>query len=160
MIKCRHCENKTNNPNFCSRSCSAKNTNKTPKRKRTKKCINCNELILNSRQKCSKCIDKRLLPDYTIKEAMYDTHHKSSAFALIRSRARKTYKTSSKPQYCIVCNYDKHFEVCHIKPISAFIDTTRISEVNDINNLIALCPTHHWEFDHGVLILPIGFAPM
>lgn len=159
MVKCRHCGNKTKNPNFCSRSCAAKSTNKIPKRKRTNKCINCNQLILSNRQKCSKCINRRLLPDYTIKEAIYDTHHRSSAYALIRSRARKVYRESLKPKCCIVCNYAKHFEVCHIRAISEFIDTTKISEVNNIDNLIALCPNHHWELDHGNLILPVGFAP-
>lgn len=159
MIKCKYCGNITNNPNFCSRSCSAKSTNKIPKRKRTKKCIHCNELILSNRKKCSKCIAKRQLPDYTIKDAIYDSHHRSSAYALIRSRARKVYKESDKPQCCIICNYSKHFEVCHIKPISDFKDNTKISKVNNINNLIALCPTHHWELDHDNLILPVGFAP-
>ena len=26
-----------------------------------------------------------------------------------------------------------------------------ISEINNIDNLIALCPNHHWEFDHSQL---------
>jgi hypothetical protein len=151
MIKCKYCGKETNNPNFCSRSCSAKMTNKIPKRKRTNKCIHCKELILSNRQRCPSCINRRLLPDYTIKEAIYDTHHRSSAYSLIRARARKIYKESDKPQCCVICGYDKHFEVCHIKPISEFKDTTAISVVNHIDNLIALCPTHHWEFDNELI---------
>ena len=48
----------------------------------------------------------------------------------------------------MVCGYDKTYEVAHIKAVSEFSDDALISEINDINNLIALCPNHHWEFDH------------
>lgn len=26
-----------------------------------------------------------------------------------------------------------------------------MEEINDINNLIGLCPNHHWELDHNLL---------
>ena len=35
--------------------------------------------------------------------------------------------------------------------MSDFSDDAKISEINDIRNLIALCPNHHWEFDNGKL---------
>jgi hypothetical protein len=57
--------------------------------------------------------------------------------------ARKEYIKSGKPLYCIVCEYDKHIEVCHKKPINSFDNNALISEINDINNLEALCPNHH-----------------
>ena len=71
----------------------------------------------------------------------------------IQKNARATYQRSSKPNYCIVCGYDKTYEVAHIKAVSDFDDDVLISEINNINNLIALCPNHHWEFDHGKLDL-------
>jgi len=37
--------------------------------------------------------------------------------------------------------------------VSDFPDAALIAEINDIANLVALCPNHHWEFDHGVLTL-------
>ena len=33
-----------------------------------------------------------------------------------------------------------------------FPDETKVLEINSIENLIALCPTHHWEFDNGLLV--------
>lgn len=44
---------------------------------------------------------------------------------------------------CKICGYNKHIEVAHIKAVSEFSDSTLISEINDINNLIGLCPNHH-----------------
>ena len=32
--------------------------------------------------------------------------------------------------------------------MSSFNSDALISEINSIDNLIALCPTHHWEFDN------------
>lgn len=49
---------------------------------------------------------------------------------------------------CEKCGYDKHIEVCHKRPIKEFDDTHTIKEINDINNLIGLCPNCHWEMDH------------
>lgn len=49
--------------------------------------------------------------------------------------------------------YTNYCEVCHIKPVNGFSDESLVSEINDINNLVALCPNHHWEFDHGLLQL-------
>jgi predicted restriction endonuclease len=45
-------------------------------------------------------------------------------------------------------------DIAHRKPVSKFSDDTRVSEINDISNLAALCKNHHWEFDHGTLELP------
>lgn len=49
--------------------------------------------------------------------------------------------------------YDKHIEIAHIKAVADFDDGTLVSEINDINNLIALCPNHHWEYDNRLLEL-------
>ena len=86
------------------------------------------------------------MPDYTLSEIQYDQHNKSSAWALVRSRARSTIK--HLPKVCSKCGYDKHVECCHIKPISEFPLSTKISEVNSENNLILLCPNCHWEHDN------------
>lgn len=56
-------------------------------------------------------------------------HHKSSAFALVRGRARAVAKKLGMT-CCKACGSDKHFEVAHIKAISSFPDTTLVSEVN------------------------------
>lgn len=152
MNKCLNCKNKTNNPKFCCRSCSATYTNKeNPKRPRSKKCKTCDTLILSSRMFCKKCNNLRKIPpDYTLQDAIYDNHHRSSAFALIRNRARTILKNLNASK-CSNCGYDKHFEVCHIKSISSFSNETRLSVINDPTNLIPLCPNCHWEFDRGHL---------
>ena len=71
-----------------------------------------------------------------------------SARSAIQKEARLIYKNSNKPKKCICCGYDKHYEVAHIRAVSDFGNNTFISEINDINNLIALCPNHHWEYDN------------
>lgn len=57
------------------------------------------------------------------------------------------------PYKCAICGYDKHIEIAHIKAVSDFEDSVKISEINSINNLIALCPNHHWEYDNNILKL-------
>ena len=71
-----------------------------------------------------------------------------SARNSICSDARNVYYNSSRPKRCICCGYDKHFEVAHIKAVSDFDDDALISEINNEDNLIALCPNHHWEYDN------------
>ena len=71
-----------------------------------------------------------------------------TARSAIQKHARKIYENSEKTKQCVVCGYDKHYEVAHIKAVSDFQDNSLISEINDIDNLIALCPNHHWEYDN------------
>lgn len=74
-----------------------------------------------------------------------------NARSTIQKNARKNYNESDKPKQCIICGYDKHYEVAHIKAVSEFGDNALISEINDIENLVALCPNHHWEYDNNEL---------
>lgn len=71
----------------------------------------------------------------------------------VRKSAEKAYRESGKPLSCSICGYSKHIEIAHIKAVSDFDDLSTIAEINSINNLIALCPNHHWEYDHGILKL-------
>lgn len=71
----------------------------------------------------------------------------------IRKKAELVFKNSGKECKCEVCGYDKHIEIAHKKAVSDFDDSATIAEINDINNLIALCPNCHWEFDNGLLEL-------
>lgn len=52
---------------------------------------------------------------------------------------------------CFNCGYSLHVELAHIKSISTFDDSAKLSEVNDVANVIPLCPNCHWEFDSGKL---------
>lgn len=73
------------------------------------------------------------------------------ARSAIQKNARKIYEQSDKPKCCICCGYDKHYETAHIKSVSSFDSDALLSEINSIDNLIALCPNHHWEYDNGNL---------
>lgn len=146
MNNCLHCNALTTNPRYCSRSCAAKELNKIPKRKLGKyRCKTCHVPIKSGYMYCSDCWSPGR-GDITLNEAIYTRHHKSSAYALVRTRARQV--TKNRPQVCSSCGYNKHVEVCHIKPISSFDETTLLSTINAEDNLKLLCPNCHWEFDN------------
>lgn len=84
-------------------------------------------------------------------ELLSERKNYQSYRSTVRKLAEKTYKDSSKELKCAVCKYDKHVEIAHIKPVSDFDDSSTIAEINSIDNLIALCPNHHWEYDNGIL---------
>lgn len=142
-----------NRRKFCSRSCSASINNRIYKKKhKTKICKNdrCNIKIYSKYRYCNTCnkIRKEILLNRTLDECIYENHHKSSAFALVRSLARTIAKNNNMSS-CIICGYDKHVEIDHIIPISEFPLNTKLSEVNDIKNLRPLCRNHHWEIRNG-----------
>lgn len=148
---CVTCGKETKNPKYCSRSCAASTNNKVQvKRSLEGKCHLCDSPIMSSRKYCKKCFSRRpnAMKDLTLEEAIYQKHHKSSAFALVRSRARAT-KKATMTNACEKCGWDKHVEVCHKKPISEFPKTALLSEINSEDNLLILCPNCHWMFDHS-----------
>jgi hypothetical protein len=156
MSTCLICKTKTKNPKFCSRSCAAKHNNKIPKRNLEGKCECCKQKISSTRKYCKSCFTLKFsAKDITLKEAIYTHTHKASAYSLVRSRARMTEKMKNNKK-CYNCGYDKHVEVCHINPISSFSEDTLLSVINHDQNLIALCPNCHWEFDHGLLKLDLS----
>lgn len=53
------------------------------------------------------------------------------------------------------CGYSKHVETAHRRGVADFPNTALVSEINDLANLVGLCPTHHWEFDHKKLESPL-----
>lgn len=145
---CKCCQTATKNPSFCSKACAAKINNKVPKRKRKIYfCTICGTECKHRRKFCKDCFDEQHLIDYTLDEAIYHEQHRASAFSLVRTRARKSNKVKNIHK-CEHCGYDKHVEVCHIKPISSFPLDTKISEINADTNLLILCPNCHWEFDN------------
>lgn len=156
MNHCVNCNKETKNPKFCSRSCAAIYNNKhaptviNNRRKKTKKCRVCSGLIYSFQTFCKGCRDSAYLithPDTTLADVIYRKHHKSSAFSLVRRRARTIAKHQGW-KACSKCGYDKHIEICHIKSISSFPETALVSEVNALDNLLPLCPNCHWEHDN------------
>jgi 5-methylcytosine-specific restriction endonuclease McrA len=155
VIKIRGNEapNVTRKKMFCNHSCSAKSSNCG--RKRIRACRGCSAEISVGRF-CAPCIallpNSRgsQLPSSTKGELFARRVSWISARQAIRKHAVLVYATSGRPAAC-QCGYDRHYNICHIKPISDFPDTATIAEMNAIENLIALCPNCHWEFDNGLL---------
>jgi hypothetical protein len=164
MNNCLNCKKETPNPKYCCKSCAATHLNKLyPKRKTKKICIVCGDPVKSYRH--SRCalhhqkyletrfnfIQNLTLESYWAKKSL-DNLHPSSKNAHIRLLARSNFKDlTSKP--CANCGYDKHVELCHIKPIRDFLPTDKIKDVNCYENLIQLCPNCHWEFDNKQLFL-------
>jgi hypothetical protein len=69
----------------------------------------------------------------------------------IRKHAQYVYEKNEGGRVCKVCGYDKHIQVCHIKSVSSFKDDDLITDINSKNNLVGLCPNHHWEYDNGYI---------
>lgn len=161
-MECLSCQSETENPKFCSRSCAAiYNNKKSPKRKLTRKCAHedCNCIVRNYRSTlCEHHFQERfknkkeIILQTTVGEyrERNKLHHRSSIHAHIRGFARTWFKNLIKKP-CAACGYDKHVELCHIKPMSSFSDDSLVGEVNHENNIIQLCPNCHWEFDNGIL---------
>lgn len=154
MRNCENCQKETKNPKFCSRNCSATYTNTThPRRKRKNKCKKCRELIISGYTYCYDCwYNRGNLSEYSLKKLKEEKLYSQS---YIGDNARRIYKQSDKNKFCENCKYTEHYEVCHIKPINSFSDSSLLLEINNIDNLIALCPNCHWEFDNGYLTIKI-----
>lgn len=165
-MKCFNCNNKLegrNQKKFCSQNCAASfNNRKFPKRVAGyRSCRSCKKQYLKKDlapySYCDECKDKRksnllYMRNPTKKEMIYEKHTHGAAYAYIRWHSRKVVMKNT-PLVCAVCGYSNHVEVAHKKPISAFDDNARLLEINDLNNLVYLCPNHHWELDHNNLKL-------
>lgn len=169
--KCEFCGKDTKNPKFCCKSCAASYNNKEfPKRNKENKDkkikINfCKICGVQIKYRSKYCIEHN--PQYvnwtkiTLGDVVYESDQvKSNRYSRIRDNVRRIYASSGRPQECAHCGYSKHFEICHIKPIRMFDLTDTISTINSLDNLIALCPNCHWEFDNGLIpVLAGGFEP-
>jgi hypothetical protein len=152
MKTCQNCGYATDNPKFCSKSCSAKfNNARNPKKKRTNTCITCGDLILTRLNECGKCRHEGSIQNKPLSYFETGKYKGSNKYGLIRFWARKSAENITNT--CFNCGYSKHVEVCHIKAISDHSKETKVSFVNRIENLVKLCPNCHWEFDNGLICI-------
>jgi len=152
MNECLTCNRKTKNPKFCSRSCAAKYSNKHYPKKTKQKyyCKICNIETGYRQQYCEKCNPNIIdWSSITLKDCQEKRQYQGNS--RIRTLARKLFCNSLRKQGCPFCGYDKHFEVHHIKSITEFNEDTSIAIINSLNNLIGLCPNHHWEVHNGFI---------
>ena len=150
------CNNLTSNSKFCSKTCAAiVNNKKFPKRSKHKKkyfCKVCGIKVPYRRTLCDEHNpQKRDWSKITLKDVVPPIGGGFNRYNRVRDAARRTYRNSDRPKKCEYCGYDKYYEICHMKPIHLFSLDTTISVINDISNLIALCPNCHWELDNGLL---------
>lgn len=154
MNKCKNCQEITPNPLFCSRSCStsfhnkAENGRRIGRKPQIKTCPTCGELFSSRNSRCENC--SYGIRNLTKGESLTDDTQK---YRKIRSHARVVAKKNKLLDRCAICGYCLHVECAHKKPIQEFPDETPIAGINNPCNLIGLCPNHHWEFDHGQLLL-------
>jgi hypothetical protein len=125
---------------FCSKNCSAIYNNT----RREKKEIQLKELKDLERAESS-------INNLTKIELLNRCKTYASYRSSICKNARKSFLISDKARKCLICGYDKHTDIAHIKSVSSFPDDAKISEINSSENLMALCPNHHWEFDSGLI---------
>ncbi len=155
-MQCVLCGKETTNARFCSRSCAAKvNNRKNPKKKLTKKCTKCDNLVRSYRstlcdihfeEYCKRYKNEMTLGEYRAK-ASVEGKHPSWLHSHIRNFAR-SWLAEMRDLPCAKCGYSLHVELAHIKAISDFEDNAKLSEVNSKLNVIQLCPNCHWEFDN------------
>jgi hypothetical protein len=160
---------------FCSHSCASMFHNlkrRVPARRVfTMRCQLCKQSLLiesdcpssaRRRKYCDKCRSLRFAAN-AVKGNPMNQRTKGEVFSAnrswqsarnsIRKHAYSVYAQSGKPFKCVVWQYDKHVEICHLRSVSSFADSELIATINAPDNLVALCPTHHWEFDHHLLSL-------
>lgn len=150
---------------FCDRSCAAKYNNRahpkrepvngkhtlfTTKEPRKVRCECGNEFLVKGKSKrlCPECRNLDKVGSLLKGEIFQRRKNWQSARSAIQKHARMTYIRSGNPLSCKVCGYSKHIEVAHIVPVSSFGDEAKVCEINHPDNLMALCPNHHWEHDH------------
>lgn len=152
MNLCRNCNNPTENPKFCNKSCAAiYNNKKYPKRALEGVCVVCSTPIPRRNKYCNNgCNPNHIDWDKVTYEAIA-TRYDYQKNVRIRSLARSHYIKSNRPKECEECSYKLNYHVCHIRPIYTFPGNTPVSTINDLSNLIALCPNCHWEMDNGLL---------
>lgn len=110
-----------------------------------------NQNFLN-RKICDNCL-KSKIGKKTKEEIFSRRKNWQSARTEFRKFAEKEMAKNDLPKKCFICNYNKTAIICHKKAVKDFSDTALLEEISGINNLVYLCPNHHWELDNGLLSL-------
>lgn len=158
MIFCEECKAETLNDRFCSRSCSAKFTNRTsPKRSRlaVRTCDACsNQFKRSSKARgntCEKCRSKARKERARIRNnrLICDTHIDGKSDWMSRKDVRNdcARRNKHRPNVCQACGHDRIVENAHIVPIASYPPSAKLSLVNGPSNVYKLCPTCHALFD-------------
>ena len=69
-----------------------------------------------------------------------------------RGEAKRYAKLIGLDRSCIICGYTFYLHLAHVKPLSQF-DDSEIMSTTWKDNVVYLCPNHHYEYDHGKINL-------
>jgi hypothetical protein len=152
---------------FCNSSCAASHNNQgvarnpqggtpplRPSSRAIKPCVFCGSPTRRDKYCSKECLYMHLhgyrTLEETPKEALFQRRKSwQAARSSIQAHARRTLLAHNPSPACQVCGYDLHVEVAHRRSVSDFQGSATIAVINDIGNLMALCPNHHWEHDHS-----------
>ena len=152
---------------FCSRSCAAKYNNREyPKREKTSTaeiCPICGGKKSRASGICSECNRKKRENDVMSHElGYYIGYDKKLPYITrrcteIRKVAREIMENNKDVEKVCACCHNHEFddvlEVHHIKGIAEFSPYDKVSKVNELKNLVWLCPTHHRMVERGLIEL-------
>lgn len=160
-MKCLSCGKETNNPRFCSRSCSASYNNKKigarhgdPDRSI---CPECGGKKFPASKICHICKKKNEYDETQakpLKDFLIQHGHPQYNFNRVRKWAKLLMEYRHIKKVCKNCGYSLHVECCHLKPMTEFDLNTPMGIVNGEENLVYLCRNCHWELDNGYLEYP------
>ncbi len=160
---------------FCNQSCAATCNNRVRKKEvRTRTCSLCDQpfslwRLVNGNwspaKYCPNCVKtaykgKNTLGRRTKGDVFSAAKNWQSAASTIREHARKAYRSAERTRECLICGYKKHTDICHLRGVSEFPACALVSEINALENLLALCPNHHWELDNGLLEFTKSLRPI
>jgi hypothetical protein len=100
------------------------------------------------------CYKEDLILSYgkkTKKEAMNESlqYAAKHRYEMIRQHGKRLAKIKKwYTSECETCGYNKHTELCHIKPIHTFSDDVLLCDINSKDNIKFLCRNCHWELDN------------
>lgn len=148
---------------FCSTVCRNRHISsnlrkdvKKPYVRASHPCGDCSRPIFRDYKRCRECESARLTEDSgnrcladILSDHLTKNGHRRHVYQGVRNHAHRVADREGLPKICAVCGYSKHVELSHVKGISTFDGSTKLSVVNHISNLSYLCPNHHWEHDHA-----------
>ncbi len=171
MKQCANCEKETANKKFCSRNCAGLHGIKKLQAPSGRKCYRCGEKYDHVINKSSNVRNKKLCPACNSSKSIHHLNRVEKLISLTVGELKEKLKKSGVHsswglselrgfnrlwnkhllKRCQVCNYDRHVELAHIRPVSSFPEDALIVDINSDENVRGLCPNHHWELDNGFI---------
>jgi hypothetical protein len=156
---------------FCNHSCAASYNNSSRnsdisweynENGKTKRgyniCPVCGNKKYYTSEMCQKCRnkEKKQIQNFTLGHYIDGKTHLATKCNEIRKDARRKLEESNIEKVCAFCKnheFDEILEAHHLKGILEHDSNVLIKEINDISNLVWLCPNHHAMLEKGLITL-------